>query len=170
MERTLKIVVTGPFSAGKTEFIKAVSDIEVITTERKLTRDAVPGKEETTVALDFGQTKLKGMTIQLFGTPGQPRFDFMWEILAKEMDGFVVMVDSTDPETFGTAKKLIEMFRGFENVPYIIAANKQDLDGAISPQEVRTALGLESKVKVAQCIATDALVIKQILLELTKDI
>jgi small GTP-binding protein len=170
MERTLKIVVTGPFSAGKTEFIKAVSDIEVITTERKLTRDAVPGKEETTVALDYGQAKLKGMTIQLFGTPGQPRFDFMWEILAKEMDGFVVMVDSADPETFGTAKKLIEMFRGFENVPYIIAANKQDLDGAISPQEMRAALGLESKVKVAQCVATDALVIRQILLELTKDL
>jgi small GTP-binding protein len=170
MERTLKIVVTGPFSAGKTEFIKAVSDIEVITTERKLTRDAVPGKEETTVALDYGRTKLGDMTILLFGTPGQPRFDFMWEILAKEMDGFVVMVDSADLETFGTAKKLIKMFRGFENVPYIIAANKQDLDGAISPQEMRSALGLEPKVKVAQCVATDPLVIKQILLELTKEL
>jgi small GTP-binding protein len=170
MERTLKIVVTGPFSAGKTEFIKAVSDIEVITTERKLTRDAVPGKEETTVALDYGRTKLSDMIVQLFGTPGQPRFDFMWEILAKEMDGFVVMVDSADPETFGTAKKLIEMFRGFENVPYIIAANKQDLDDAISPQEMRSALGLEPKVKVAQCVATDPLVIKQILLELTKEL
>jgi len=170
MERTYKIVVTGPFSAGKTEFIKAVSDVQVITTERKLTRDAVPGKEETTVALDYGRTKLDKMIIQLFGTPGQPRFDFMWEILAQEMDGFVVMVDSTDPDTFSTAKKLIEMFRSFENVPYIIAANKQDLDGAISPQEMRSALGLGPKVKVAQCVASDALVIRQILLELTKDL
>jgi small GTP-binding protein len=170
MERTVKVVVTGPFSAGKTEFIKAVSDVPVVTTERKLTRDALPGKEETTVALDYGRTKLGDMTIQLFGTPGQPRFDFMWEILASEMHGFVVMVDSSDATTFPTAKKLIEMFRSFENVPYIIAANKQDLDGASSPQEIRAALDLEPKVMVAQCVATDPLVIKQILIELTKSL
>lgn len=170
MERTLKVVVTGPFSAGKTELIKSVSEIDVITTERKLTQESQPGKEETTVALDYGRTTLEGTVIQLFGTPGQPRFDFMWEILAKEMDGFVVVVDSADPETFGTARKLIQTFRGFENVPYIIAANKQDLDGAISPKQLRAALDLDPKVKVAQCIATDSLVIKQILLELTKDL
>ncbi len=170
MERMLKIVVTGPFSAGKTEFIKAVSEIEVVATERKLTRDALPGKEETTVAMDYGRTTLKGMTIQLYGTPGQPRFDFMWDILAKEMDGFVVMVDSADAKTFDTAKKLIKLFRGFENVPFIVAANKQDLPGAISPLELRAVLALEPAVKVAQCIATDAMVIKQILLELTQDI
>lgn len=169
MKRTLKIVVTGPFNAGKTEFIKSVSDIKVITTERKLTQ-AQPGKEETTVAMDYGRTTLNDLTIQLFGTPGQPRFDFMWDILAKEMDGFVVMVDATAPETFETAKKLIRTFRSFERVPYIVAANKQDLEGAMSPQELRAALELEPHVKVAQCIATDPLVIKQILLELTKEI
>ncbi len=166
----IKIVVTGPFNAGKTEFIKSVSDIEVITTERKLSRGAQAEKEETTVAMDYGRTTLNDMTIQLFGTPGQPRFGFMWEILAKEMTGFVVMVDSTNPESFGTAQRLIQTFRGFESVPYIIAANKQDLEGAITPQEMREALELEPKVKVAQCIATDPLVIKQILLELTKEL
>ncbi len=170
MKRTLKIVVTGPFNAGKTEFIKSVSDIQVITTERKLTRGAQADKEETTVAMDYGRTTVNDLTIQLFGTPGQPRFDFMWDILAKEMDGFVVMVDATAPETFETAKKLIRTFRSFERVPYIVAANKQDLEGAMSPQELRVALELEPHVKVAQCIATDPLVIKQILWELTREI
>lgn len=170
MNRTLKIVVTGPFSAGKTELIKAVSEIEVVSTERKLSRDALPGKEETTVAMDYGRTTLNDMTIQLFGTPGQPRFDFMWDILAKEMDGFVVMVDSTDPKTFDTARELIKTFRSFENVPYIVAANKQDLPNAISPQELRAALGLEAQAPVAQCIATDPLVVQQILIELTRDL
>ncbi len=170
MNRTLKIVVTGPFSAGKTELIKAVSEIEVVSTERKLSRDALPGKEETTVAMDYGRTTLNDMTIQLFGTPGQPRFDFMWDILAKEMDGFVVMVDSTDPKTFDTARELIKTFRSFENVPYIVAANKQDLPNAISPQELRAALGLETQAPVAQCIATDPLVVQQILIELTRDL
>jgi len=170
MKQVIKIVVTGPFSAGKTELIKAVSEIEVISTEKKLTREGMPGKEETTVAMDYGRTTLNDMTIQLFGTPGQPRFDFMWDILASEMDGFVVVVDSADPSTFDVAKKLIKLFRSFENVPYIVAANKQDLEGALSPQEMRRMLDLEPKVKVAQCIATDPIVIKQILLELTKEL
>ena len=30
-----KIIVTGPFNSGKTEFIKTVSDIPVVTTEKK---------------------------------------------------------------------------------------------------------------------------------------
>ena len=126
MERTYKIVVTGPFSAGKTEFIKAVSDVQVITTERKLTRDAVPGKEETTVALDYGRTKLDKMTILLFGTPGQPRFDFMWEILSEGMLGFIVMIDSTRPETFREARSIRDTFRLYAPTPYVVAANKQD--------------------------------------------
>ena len=66
MDPMLKIVVTGPFSAGKTELIKSVSEIEVVSTERKLTRNGVPGKEETTVAMDYGRTTLKEMTIQLY--------------------------------------------------------------------------------------------------------
>ena len=34
--QTVKMVVTGPFSAGKTEFIQSVSEIDVVSTERKI--------------------------------------------------------------------------------------------------------------------------------------
>ena len=34
--QTVKMVVTGPFSAGKTQFIQSVSEIEVVATERKV--------------------------------------------------------------------------------------------------------------------------------------
>ena len=34
--QTVKMVVTGPFSAGKTEFIRSVSEIDVVSTERKI--------------------------------------------------------------------------------------------------------------------------------------
>lgn len=167
---TFKIVVTGPFNAGKTEFIRSVSEIEVVTTERRLTRNGQPGKEETTVAMDYGRATINGVTLQLFGTPGQERFDFMWEILAKEMDGFVVMVDAADPTTFSAARRLIEIFQTYEDVPYIVAANKQDQPDAISPAKLRTQLRLPSSVKVVQCIATDPIVIRQILWELVRSI
>ena len=54
--QTVKIVVTGPFSAGKTEFIQTVSEIDVVSTERKITSESERIKERTTVAMDFGRT------------------------------------------------------------------------------------------------------------------
>ncbi|MGQ9628618.1 MAG: GTP-binding protein [Anaerolineae bacterium] len=152
MKRTVKIVVTGPFNAGKTAFIKSVSEIDVVSTERKITNPLSAVKEETTVAMDFGRVALGDLVLHLFGTPGQRRFDFMWEILSKEMQGFIVLADSTTPETFDEVERLLKLFQKFETVPYIVAANKQDKPGALKPQEIRRAL----KVKeVLPCVATE---------------
>ena len=90
-----KIVVTGPFNSGKTEFIKTISDIPVVSTEKRITTEDRGIKAETTVAMDYGRVNLDGSTLYLYGTPGQTRFDFMWEILSGEMDAFIVLVDST---------------------------------------------------------------------------
>ena len=170
MKDGYKIVITGPFSAGKTVFIESVSEIEVISTERKISHDAPKGKVETTVAMDYGRATVEGRTLQLFGTPGQPRFSFMWDILSREMDGFVMLVDSADEKLFPVAKELIEVFQGFEKVPYIVAANKQDLPDAKPPAVLREALGLDKNVKVARCIATDEAIVRQILLEMVRSI
>ena len=37
--QTVKMVVTGPFSAGKTQFIQSVSEIDVVATERKISTE-----------------------------------------------------------------------------------------------------------------------------------
>ncbi len=96
--QTLKIVVTGPFSSGKTEFIQTISEIDVVSTERTITRESERIKDRTTVAMDFGRITIdEELILYLFGTPGQKRFDFMWEILSEGMLGFIVMVDSTRP-------------------------------------------------------------------------
>jgi GTPase SAR1 family protein len=86
--QTLKMVVTGPFNAGKTEFIQSVSEIDVVSTERKISSEIERIKETTTVAMDFGRITVDNeMVLYLFGTPGQKRFDFMWEILSEGMLG-----------------------------------------------------------------------------------
>src|SRR5574342_94928 len=95
--QTVKMVVTGPFNSGKTQFIKSVSEIDVVSTERKITVDAERVKNATTVAMDFGRITVDdNLVLYLFGTPGQRRFDFMWEILSEGMLGFIVLIDSTD--------------------------------------------------------------------------
>lgn len=165
--QTVKIVVTGPFSAGKTEFIGAISEIEVVSTERRITDGSKSVKEQTTVAMDFGRITVdEDLVLYLFGTPGQRRFDFMWEILSEGMLGFIVLVDSVTPESFREARDILDLFKDYSSACYVVAANKQDLPDAWSPEDVRIALKIDSQVKVVPCVATDKESVKRVLLEL----
>ncbi len=164
---TVKMVVTGPFSAGKTEFIGTVSEIDVVSTERNVSSEAEKIKKTTTVAMDFGRITVDDeLVLYLFGTPGQKRFDFMWEILSEGMLGFIVLVDSARPETFREARSILETFRAYAPTPYVVAANKQDMDDAWELNDIRIALRIEESVKVLPCVATDKEAVKTVLLEL----
>ncbi|HEY58015.1 MAG TPA: ATP/GTP-binding protein [Anaerolineae bacterium] len=165
--QTVKIVITGPFNSGKTSFIQTVSEIDVVATERKITSESERVKETTTVAMDFGRITVDDdLVLYLFGTPGQKRFDFMWEILSEGMLGFVVMVDSTRPETFYEARSILETFRAYAPTPYVVAANKQDMPDAWDIDDMRIALRLSKEVKLLPCVATDKESVKRVLLEL----
>src|SRR5260221_12976409 len=154
--QTVKMVVTGPFNSGKTQFIQSVSEIDVVSTERKISSEAERVKENTTVAMDFGRITVDAeLVLYLFGTPGQKRFDFMWEILSEGMLGFVVMVDSTRPETFREAKSILETFRAYPPTPYVVSANKQDMEDAWELEDVRNALRIEENVKLLPCVAKE---------------
>ena len=165
--QTVQMVVTGPVNAGKTAFIQSVSEIDVVSTERKISTEAERVKETTTVAMDFGRITVDDdLVLYLFGTPGQKRFDFMWEILSEGMLGFIVMVDSSRPETFREAKGILQTFRAYAPTPYVVAANKQDKEDAWSVEDLRIALKLDSKVKMLPCVAADKETVKKVLLEL----
>jgi len=165
--QTVKIVIAGPFNAGKTQFIGSISEIEVVSTEQKITDGSQVVKGETTVAMDFGRITVDDdLVLYLFGTPGQKRFEFMWDILAEGMLGFVVLVDSARPETFREAKMIVDRFRRYSRVPYVIAANKQDIEDAWPPEDLRIALRAPSGTKVVPCVATDRQSVKSVLLEL----
>lgn len=165
--QTVKMVVTGPFNAGKTEFIQSVSEIDVVSTERRISSEAEKVKQSTTVAMDFGRITVDDdLVLYLFGTPGQRRFDFMWEILSEGMLGFIVMVDSTRPETFREARNILETFRAYAPTPYVVAANKQDMEEAWDIGDMRIALRLDPKIKFLPCVATDKETVKTVLLEL----
>ena len=165
--QTVKMVVTGPFNAGKTAFIKSVSEIDVVATERKISAESEKVKDTTTVAMDFGRITVDDdLVLYLFGTPGQKRFDFMWEILSEGMLGFIVMVDSTRPETFREARSILQTFRAYAPTPYVVAANKQDMNDAWELSDIRLALRLDPKIKLLPCVAQKKDTVKAVLLEL----
>ncbi len=168
MTRQLKIVVTGPFSAGKSKFIKTISDIDVVTTERRISVRDKGSKAQTTVAMDYGRVALGESLLHLHGTPGQARFDFMWEILAREMAGYVMLVDASQPDTFDSARALLEYFTRAHPQPYLIAANKQDVDGAVPPDKLRRRLGVSAEVLIMPCVASRKTSVKQVLVQLAE--
>lgn len=90
----------------------------------------------------------------------------MWEILSEGMLGFVVMVDSTRPETFREARSILETFRAYAPTPYVVAANKQDCADAWDLDDMRLALRLDPEIKFLPCIASQKDLVKKVLLEL----
>src|SRR5438067_10467893 len=123
----VKIVVTGPFSAGKTTLIRTISEITVLSTEKDITDDTRTRKNETTVAMDFGRITIdRDLVLYLFGTPGQERFDFMWEILGEGMLGYILLVDSSRQDSLDEAVGILQAFRKMARVPFVVGLNRSE--------------------------------------------
>jgi small GTP-binding protein len=165
--QAVKIVVTGPFAAGKTTLIRTISEITVLSTERGITDDTRSRKAETTVAMDFGRITIdRDLVLYLFGTPGQERFDFMWEILGEGMLGYVLLIDTSRPETLEEAAGILAAFRRMAHVPFVVALNRSaDVDPRVE-DDVRQALELCPDVPLVPCDATDKDSVKAVLLAL----
>jgi signal recognition particle receptor subunit beta len=165
--QSVKVVVTGPFNAGKTTFIKAVSEITVLSTERQITDVSGEGHGETTVAMDFGRITISDdVVLYLFGTPGQQRFSFMWETLSEGMLGFVVLVDALAEGSITEAVAMIEFFTGMSDVPFVVAANKVAADDTETLTGLRSRLSLSEDVPLLAVDARDRESVKGVLLGL----
>jgi signal recognition particle receptor subunit beta len=153
--RPLKIVITGPFSAGKTTLIKTISEVAIVGTERDVTDDTKSIKERTTVAMDFGRiTFARDLSLFLFGTPGQRRFEVMWEILSEGMIGFILLVHAGDERSVEEAAHILTTFREYADVPFVIGVSHLDeVDRPIEDvyAEVRAALEVPEYIDVVAC-------------------
>ena len=162
---SLKIIVTGPFSSGKTEFIRAVSETKVISV------DVPQNPKSIVLAMDYGHIKAdRDTTIILLGTSSGRRFSFDGPITKKFLLGYVIMVDSAYPGTFREAKSMIEAFKVLVREPYVVAANKQDKDGAWPVDDLRIALRIPSEIPIVPCIVTDKESVKLVLVTLLDEV
>lgn len=154
----LKILVAGGFGVGKTTLVGSVSEIKPLRTEEQLTAagqdvDDLGGVEQkttTTVAMDFGRITIRdGLSVYLFGTPGQDRFWFLWDELAQGALGAVVLADT---------RRLTDCFPAvdfFEHrgIPFVVAVNRFAGSRDYQPEEVSRALDLEPETPVVLCDA-----------------
>jgi small GTP-binding protein len=167
---TVKVVVTGHFAAGKTTLISAISEIPVLATETSVSDESAETKDHTTVTMDFGKLTVKDddllAELYMFGTPGQDRFDFMWDVLAEGMDGYILMVDlARGEDALGEAAGILQHFRELSDAPFVVGANR-----AAGHPELRQRLGeilrLDDAATVIPCEATDKESAKEVLLAL----
>lgn len=124
-----KLLVTGPYDAGKSTTVQSMSE-QAVSVDRL----------GTTVSLDHGQVERNGLKAELFGTPGQKRFDWALDFLGRSIFGCFIVVDSRDPN-YDRVRKLKEDLKA-EELPFIILANFQNKDDAKDPEEIEEELGI----------------------------
>ncbi|MEA5616309.1 ATP/GTP-binding protein [Cronbergia sp. UHCC 0137] len=138
----MRLIVTGSVGAGKSTFIRSVSEIEVVDTDAAATDETALLKERTTVAFDFGRLQFgPDMALHLYGTPGQSRFDFMWDILIRKAHAYILLVAAHRPREFRQARKIRNFMQERVQVPMIIGLTHTDCIGAWSEEDVFLALG-----------------------------
>jgi signal recognition particle receptor subunit beta len=166
-----KIVFTGPVGAGKTTAIGAVSDIPVVSTEALATDEVAKRKAKTTVAMDYGALNLgQANKVHLYGTPGQERFNFMWEILAAGGIGLVLLIDNTRPDPLADLDFYIKAFRSFieqSGGAVVVGVTRMDVKPRPGLYSFHTALAtLGLKVPVFEVDARQREDVKRLLLGL----
>lgn len=114
LQQQSKIIFTGPPGAGKTTAIEALSDIPTIKTEEIASDVTRLRKEKITVAMDYGLIKLAdGEKVHLYGTPGQERFDFMWDILSEGGLGLIMLIDNNRRGSLDDVEFFLDKFHSF---------------------------------------------------------
>jgi signal recognition particle receptor subunit beta len=146
-----KIIFTGPVGAGKTTAINSISDTPPIKTDAVASDMTKSRKASTTVAMDYGIMNLPGgEKLHLYGTPGQERFDFMWDILINGGIGLVLLLDNTRTDPFVDMKFFLDTFDKFiSDTTIAIGVTQMDLSAKPTIEDYHTqlhSLGLKPPV------------------------
>ena len=123
-----KICLIGEGNVGKTSLLSLLQG-------REVHKERIP-----TVGLEVEDSLLNGQNCSVWDLGGQNRFKFMWQDFLRGAGLAVIVCDSTEKNVEKT-KEIYDRFERSLGTKIIAIANKQDLPGRLSAQEVQKRLG-----------------------------
>lgn len=149
-----KIIFFGPVGAGKTTAIDAVTHSNNAATDARVSDSSIRRKKGTTVAMDYALLDTGSERIHLYGTPGQERFRFMWEMITTELahdcSGHIMLLDNARNhprqdlefylQNFRTYNPKVRLVIGITGSDLIQTPSRSDYAGWLAELEIKAPL------------------------------
>ena len=127
-----RILMVGLDGAGKTTILYQLKKGEKV--------DSIPTIGFNVEAIDY-----EGLGLTVWDVGGADKIRVLWKHYYQNADGLIFVVDSNDKDRLEEAseelhKMIAEQYLLF--CPILVLANKQDLNGALSPMEITERLNM----------------------------
>jgi signal recognition particle receptor subunit beta len=123
-----KLLFAGPFGAGKTTAIRAISNSAPISTGTPISTGPEGEKTTTTVAMDYSFINMEGTTVHVYGMPGQDRLAFMRGILMEGAIGAILLLDAAQPSLNDDLQSWLKSLAALSpGLPIVIGLPKPNL-------------------------------------------
>ena len=167
----VRVVYDGPGNAGKTTNLGELC--QFFTSRRRSELVSPEARDGRTmwfdwVQVDAGLVAGYGLRCQIVTVPGQVVLRRRRSALLRAADVVVLVCDSAPAglelvrPAFGRIRQFIAEQAG-DDVPIVVQANKQDLPGALSPEELGAALGADPSIPVVAARANAGVGVKETL-------
>jgi signal recognition particle receptor subunit beta len=150
MATTLYVYITGVDGAGKSTLLRTLGEPV----------QQGDGLEYADFVID------NGLEVRVFCADDGQRFDHLLQVPTRDLLGYIVVVDSTDADSWSMARVMMANCRGHALLPTLIAANKQDLPHAADPSQLSAWFGGANATAVSGLVATDPQLARAVFLEL----
>ena len=133
-EREIRVLVVGLDNAGKTTIVKKISGESI--------DEIAP-----TLGFNISTLALNGFQLNVWDVGGQKTLRTFWRNYFEKTDVLVWVVDSTDLKRLRDCKvELMDILKEekLAGASLLVFANKQDVIGAMTAEEIATALDLTS--------------------------
>ncbi|KAH8106267.1 ARF SAR [Cristinia sonorae] len=131
-EQDVRILMLGLDSAGKTTILYQLQIGEVVQT--------IP-----TIGFNVETVQYKNIKFQVWDLGGQSSIRPYWRCYFPNTSAIIYVIDSSDTARLTTSRsELLTMLSEEElaGVPLLVFCNKQDVEGALKPEEISEQLGL----------------------------
>ena len=133
-KKDVRILMVGLDAAGKTTILYQLKMGETVKT--------IP-----TIGFNVETLDYKGLNFTVWDVGGQYKIRILWKHYYQNTDGLIFVVDSNDKERIKEVEEELKKMLAEEELKdcaVLVLANKQDLNGALSPGEVTEKLGMGS--------------------------